>query len=295
MVADNWLHHWSLCYIDQIVHVSVVTVHLVGGILDEVQYNILDEGYAWPLEHTEYCMVHPPITTASRIHIEGLVTSTWCFRLRMDFDVEILISPLFSSKMEVGTAASSYFNMTSSHLRAFLHGNNLPLDRLVESCGTSRLEFLQPGFSNLNSIFNIYIFVADLPGDTVDKILALGDIKGIHTRLQLVSDSTPVITVGLYYCGGLLRIRWLFQVSNVLCQSRTIMEVQCQRACSFSTIPNIPPGPWPYLINVVSMYSSKEIGHHLIESPQVYSPFPHTLCPDKAIISSTEPWNIHQK
>ena len=93
---------------------SVVTVHRVGGILDEVQYNILHEGYAWPLEHTEYCMAHPPITTASRIPIEGLVTSTWCFRLRMDFDVEILISPLFSSKMEVGTAASSYFNMTFS-------------------------------------------------------------------------------------------------------------------------------------------------------------------------------------
>ena len=62
---------------------SVVTVHLVGGILDKVQYNILDEGYAWPLEHTEYCMAHPPITTVSRISIEGLVTSTWCFFLRM--------------------------------------------------------------------------------------------------------------------------------------------------------------------------------------------------------------------
>ena len=101
---------------------SVITVHVVGGILDEVQYNILDEGYAWPLEHTEYCMAHPPITTASRIPIEGLVTSTWCFRFRMDFDVEILISPLFSSKMEVGTAASSLvlqhdiqFNRSSTH------------------------------------------------------------------------------------------------------------------------------------------------------------------------------------
>ena len=93
---------------------SVVTVHLVGGILDEVQYNILDEGCAWPLEHTEYCMAHPPITTASRIPIVGLVTSTRCFRLMMDFDVEILISLLFSSKMEVGPAASSYFNMTFS-------------------------------------------------------------------------------------------------------------------------------------------------------------------------------------
>ena len=52
------------------------------------------------------CLAHPPITTASRIPIDRLVTSTRCFRLRMDFDVEIL-SPLFSSKMEVGTAASS--------------------------------------------------------------------------------------------------------------------------------------------------------------------------------------------
>ena len=33
---------------------SVVTVHLVGGILDEVQYDILDESFAGPLEHTEY-------------------------------------------------------------------------------------------------------------------------------------------------------------------------------------------------------------------------------------------------
>ena len=33
---------------------SVVTVHLVGGILDEVQYDILDESFAGPLEHTGY-------------------------------------------------------------------------------------------------------------------------------------------------------------------------------------------------------------------------------------------------
>ena len=34
------------------------------------------------------CLAHPPITTASRIPIDGLVSSTWCFRLRMDFDME---------------------------------------------------------------------------------------------------------------------------------------------------------------------------------------------------------------
>ena len=56
---------------------------------------------------------HPPITTASRIPIDGLVTSTWCFRLRMDFDVEIL-SPLFSSKMEVGTAAQHVIQVNRS-------------------------------------------------------------------------------------------------------------------------------------------------------------------------------------
>ena len=64
---------------------------------------------------------------------------------------------------------------------------------MVESCGTSRLDFLQLDFSNLNSVFNIDIFVADLPGDNVDKIMALGDIKGIHSRLQLVSGSIPVV------------------------------------------------------------------------------------------------------
>ena len=105
---------------------SVVTVHLVGGILDEVQYNILDEGYAWPLEHTEYCMAHPPIITAARIPIDGFVTSTRCFRLMMDFDVEILIALLFSSKMEVGTAASSFFNMTFS-LKALVLINAITL------------------------------------------------------------------------------------------------------------------------------------------------------------------------
>ena len=106
---------------------------------------------------------HPPITTGSRIHIDGLITSTWCFRLRMDFDVEIL-SPIFSSKMEVGTAAQhviqvnrfgthqchhpckykSYVTLFhwihSSLLLTFLHGKSLPLDRLVESCQTSRFE-----------------------------------------------------------------------------------------------------------------------------------------------------------
>ena len=31
-----------------------VTVHLVGGLLDEVQHNIIDESFAGPLEHPEY-------------------------------------------------------------------------------------------------------------------------------------------------------------------------------------------------------------------------------------------------
>ena len=31
-----------------------VTVHLVGGILDEVQHDILDDSFAGPLEYPEY-------------------------------------------------------------------------------------------------------------------------------------------------------------------------------------------------------------------------------------------------
>ena len=42
------------CYTDQILHVSAVTVHLVSGVLDEVQHYILRESFARPLEHTEY-------------------------------------------------------------------------------------------------------------------------------------------------------------------------------------------------------------------------------------------------
>ena len=57
-------------------------------------------------------MAHQSITTAYRIPIEGLVTSTWSFRLMMDFDVEILRSPLFSSKIDVGNTAGSYINMS---------------------------------------------------------------------------------------------------------------------------------------------------------------------------------------
>ena len=53
MLADTWLHPWCSCYIDQILHVSVVTVYLVGGILNEVQYDINDESFAGPLKHTE--------------------------------------------------------------------------------------------------------------------------------------------------------------------------------------------------------------------------------------------------
>ena len=69
-------------------------------------------------------MAHPPITTASPVPLEGLVTSTWSLRLRMDF--EILSSPLFSSKMEVGTDASSYFN-TSFRLIALVLINAVTL------------------------------------------------------------------------------------------------------------------------------------------------------------------------
>ena len=62
-------------------------------------------------------MAHPPITTASPVPLEGVITSTWSLRLRMDF--EILSSPLFSSKMEVGTDAGSYLN-TSFRLIALV-------------------------------------------------------------------------------------------------------------------------------------------------------------------------------
>ena len=71
-------------------------------------------------------MAHPSITTASTVPLDGLVTSTWSLRLRMDFDFEILSSPLFPSKMEVGTAASSYFN-TSFRLIALILINAVTL------------------------------------------------------------------------------------------------------------------------------------------------------------------------
>ena len=90
---------------------SVVTVVLVGGILNEVQYDIIDESFAGLLEHTES-------GTSTNNH-------SLCFRLRMDFDVEIL-SPLFSSKMEVVTAASSSFN-TSFRLIALVLINTITL------------------------------------------------------------------------------------------------------------------------------------------------------------------------
>ena len=85
------------------MHVSIVTVYLVGGILNEVQYDINDESFAGPLEHTE---------SGTSTNNHSFSNTYWrignfhLFRLRMDFDVEIL-SPFFSSKMEVGTAASS--------------------------------------------------------------------------------------------------------------------------------------------------------------------------------------------
>ena len=59
---------------------------------------------------------------------------------------------------------------------------------------------------------DVVIYVADLPSDNVDKILALGDIKGIHPRLQLVSDSIPVITVGLYSWSGLFFVLVYFEL-----------------------------------------------------------------------------------
>ena len=161
-------------------------------------------------------MAHPSITTAVRIPIEGLVTSTWCFRIV--FDVEILSSPLLSSKVEVGTADSSYFNMSfrliSLSLPRFpLSGVRCcPQLVLINSAtlanfnpksycsivSTPRFfEFLQLGLYNLNSVFNIDICVANLPGDNDDTILASGDIKGIHTLIQLVSDNIHVILSAL--------------------------------------------------------------------------------------------------
>ena len=95
-----------------------VTVHLVGGILDEVQHDILDESL---LGHWSTQSMAPlSITTPHRLRYL-LVTSTWSLCLRMDFDFEIL-----SSKMEVGADASSYFN-TSFRLIALVLINAVTL------------------------------------------------------------------------------------------------------------------------------------------------------------------------
>ena len=205
-----------------------VSVHLVGGILDEVQHDILDESFAGPLEHPEYGTStnnHSVSGTSwgiGNFHLESsLEDGLWnpelttfliedgsgnCWQLVLQHVIQVNRSSTHQCRhpCKCQSWVTLFHWIQSSLLLAFLHGNNLPLDRLVESCGTSWLEFVQLGFSNLNSVFNIESFVADLPGDNVDKILALGDIKGIHTRLQLVSDSIPVITVGLDSWSGLL-------------------------------------------------------------------------------------------
>ena len=94
-------------------------------------------------------MAHPSITTSSPIPTEGLVTATCSYRLMMDFGVEILRSLLFSSKREVGTAASSHFNMTFTAVIALVLINAVTLANInPESCCSigSTHRFFLPSF-----------------------------------------------------------------------------------------------------------------------------------------------------
>ena len=102
-------------------------------------------------------MAHPSITTASPVPLDGLVTSTWSLRLRMDFNLEILSSPLFPSKMEVGTAASSYFNtsfrliaLIQSSLAITLSPGGIFWDRGISE---ARYRFCRQGFYFFNLVY----------------------------------------------------------------------------------------------------------------------------------------------
>ena len=192
-------------------------------------------------------MAHPSITTAVRIPIEGLVTSTWCFRI--DFDVEILSSPLLSSKVEVGTADSSYFNMSFRLISLVLINSatlaNFNPKSYCSIVSTPRFfEFLQLGLYNLNSVFNIDIFVANLPGDNDDTILASGDIKGIHTLIQLVSDSIHVILSALIIEGH--SSLWWSTSTKVAYFKSAMSVASLEHICPAAKgmlVQRIPPGP----------------------------------------------------
>ena len=53
MLADTWLHLDACVIPIKDYMCPSVTVHLVGGILDDVQHVILDESFAGRLEHPE--------------------------------------------------------------------------------------------------------------------------------------------------------------------------------------------------------------------------------------------------
>ena len=208
MLADTWLHPWWSCYIDQILHVSVVTVNHVGGILDEVQYDIIEESFAGPLEHTEYGTstnnhsVSDTYWGIGNFHqVFSLEDGLWrgnpelttflieygsgnCCKLMLQHVIQVNRSSTHQSQ-------ATLFH--SSFLVAFLHGNNLPLDRLIESCGTSRLKFLQLGFANDTKLFRKVKEIGDKQKlqDDIDELVKwsekwqllfnFGKCKCLHT------------------------------------------------------------------------------------------------------------------
>ena len=139
----------------------------------------------------------------------------------------------------------------SSLLLAFLHGYNLPLDRLVESCGTSRLEFLQLGFSNLNSVFNMTFLLLIFPvimlirfwpwetsrGSTHVSSLSLIAFLSSLSALILEGDSS------LWWSTSTKVASFKSAMSFVTLEQIWRLNARWQKACSFSVIPTIPPGP----------------------------------------------------
>ena len=157
------------------------------------------------------------------------------------------------SPLQISILSTLFHWIRSSLLRAFFLGNNLLLGRLVESCGTSLLELLQLGFSNLNSVFNIDICVTMLirfwhwetsRGYTHVPSLSLMAFLSSLSALILEVDTS------LWWATSTKVASFKSAMSFVSLEQIWRLNAQQQRACSFSLIPTSPPGR-PGLVEMI--------------------------------------------
>ena len=232
---------------------------------------------------------HTSIITISALDWSRWDVSIWSLFFKSAFDTQCLISLLLSNKdKETGdnsdfrTSSSSlnpsyagetqdlwvnYFCIEdfefSSHDRflTWFRGLDFILNWWMKSIWPACLELSSLLLSNLDAVVIIPLFIGNIFCIYVDKSFEIS-LKGINALLQTLSDASSIIFIIFSppFCIFFMKFLWLWS-----CFSSHFVKI-FQYLCSngkatgplldyvwLQLTPTIHPGPFWYLINVVSM------------------------------------------